>query len=104
LDRELVRRGWSAKDLADAAGCSPGTISAARHGRALTSSTVAKIARALRDAPIVNGIDELLGVDGVGVDGWPAKQQPADEPRGDGRASSRSRRHARTGGRASRSR
>jgi transcriptional regulator with XRE-family HTH domain len=101
LDRELVRRGWSAKDLADAAGCSPGTISSARHGRALTSSTVAKIARALRDAPIVKGIDELLGADGVGMDGWRAKRQPAADPRGDGRAANSSRRRGRTGERAS---
>ena len=76
LEREIARRGWSAKDLADAAGCSPGTISAARRGRAVTGATVAKIARALREAPIVKGIDELLGDDrdvldaGTATGGW----------------------------------
>lgn len=61
LERELVRRGWNATDLASASGCSAATISAARRGRALTSATISKIARALREAPVLPGIDELLG-------------------------------------------
>jgi transcriptional regulator with XRE-family HTH domain len=65
LERELARRGWNATDLAKASGCSPATISGARRGRAVTSSTLSKIAEALRLAPVVPGVDELLGPDGV---------------------------------------
>ena len=62
LELELVRRGWNASDLAAASGCSAATISAARNGRPLTSATISKIARALRDSPVVPGVDDLLGV------------------------------------------
>lgn len=61
LERELARRGWNASDLARAAGCSAATISGALHGRAVTSSTLGKIAEALRTAPVIPGIDEILG-------------------------------------------
>lgn len=60
LDRELARRGWNATDLAIASGCSAATISAARRGRAVTSATLCKIAEALRKAPVVAGVDNLL--------------------------------------------
>lgn len=60
LDRELARRGWNATDLANASGVSVGTISAARRGRAVSNSTLGKIAEALRAAPVVDGIDVLL--------------------------------------------
>lgn len=63
LDRELARRGWNATDLANASGCSPATISAARRGRAVTSSTLSKIADALRQAPVIDGVDDLLEPD-----------------------------------------
>ncbi|MEO8745140.1 MAG: helix-turn-helix transcriptional regulator [Candidatus Dormiibacterota bacterium] len=63
LDRELARRGWNATDLANASGCSPATISAARRGRAVTSSTLSKIADALRQAPVIDGVDHLLEPD-----------------------------------------
>jgi transcriptional regulator with XRE-family HTH domain len=61
LDRELARRGWNATDLATAAGISVATISAARHGRPVSNSTLCKIADALRNAPVVQGVDDLLG-------------------------------------------
>ena len=61
LDRELARRGWSATDLARAAGCSASTISGARRGRTVTSDTLRKIACALELAPVMPGIDYLLG-------------------------------------------
>jgi DNA-binding Xre family transcriptional regulator len=61
LDRELARRGWNASDLAEAAGCSAATISAARRGRPITSGTLSKIAGALQNAPVIPGIDEILG-------------------------------------------
>jgi transcriptional regulator with XRE-family HTH domain len=60
LDRELARRGWNATDLAKASGVSVGTISAARRGRAVSNATLGKIAEALREAPVVDGIDVLL--------------------------------------------
>jgi len=61
LDRELARRGWNATDLAQAAGCSAATISAARRGRPITSGTLSRIAMALQAAPVIAGIDEILG-------------------------------------------
>ena len=60
LERELARRGWNASDLARASGCSASTISAARRGRAITSVTLSRIADALRQAPVLQGIDEIL--------------------------------------------
>jgi transcriptional regulator with XRE-family HTH domain len=60
IDRELARRGWSATDLARAAGCSPSTISGARRGRPVTNETLRKIADALLNAPVVPGVDALL--------------------------------------------
>ena len=60
LDRELARRGWNATDLAKASGISVGTISAARRGRPVSNATVCKIADALRDAPVIVGVDNLL--------------------------------------------
>ncbi len=69
LDRELARRGWNATDLANASGCSPATISAARRGRSVTSATLAKIAAALRGAPVVAGIDSLLDPELISIDG-----------------------------------
>jgi transcriptional regulator with XRE-family HTH domain len=61
LDRELARRGWNATDLAKASGISVGTISAARRGRPVSNATLCKVAEALRTAPIVEGVDLLLG-------------------------------------------
>ena len=60
LDQELVRRGWTANDLALAAGVSAGTLSGARHGRPVAPRTLRKIALALSKAPVVAGIEELL--------------------------------------------
>ena len=65
LERELARRGWNATDLAKASGCSAATISGVRNGKAITSSTARKIAAALREAPVVPGIDELLTPEGL---------------------------------------
>jgi transcriptional regulator with XRE-family HTH domain len=63
LDRELARRGWNATDLARASGCSSATISGARRGRPISSTTLCKIAEALRSAPVIPGIDELIGTE-----------------------------------------
>ncbi len=61
LERELARRGWNATDLAKASGISVATISAARHGRPVANSTLCRIADALRMAPVIPGVDDLLG-------------------------------------------
>ncbi len=61
LNRELARRGWNATELARASGCSAATISAARRGKPISSATLSKIAAALRSAPVIPGIDELIG-------------------------------------------
>jgi transcriptional regulator with XRE-family HTH domain len=61
LERELARRGWNATDLAAASGISVATISAARHGRLLANATICKIADALLKAPVIPGVDDLLG-------------------------------------------
>ncbi len=61
LDRELARRGWNATDLAKASGISVATISGARHGRPVANSTLCKIVLALRAAPVIPGVDDLLG-------------------------------------------
>ena len=63
LNRELARRGWNATDLARASGCSAATISGARRGRPVSSTTLCKIAEALRAAPVIPGIDELIGTE-----------------------------------------
>ena len=60
LDRELARRGWNATNLAAASGCSPATISGARRGRPVSNATLSRIAEALRNAPVIPGIDELI--------------------------------------------
>jgi transcriptional regulator with XRE-family HTH domain len=60
LDRELARRGWNATDLAKASGISVATISAARHGRAVSNATLCKIAEALQKARVIAGVDDLL--------------------------------------------
>jgi transcriptional regulator with XRE-family HTH domain len=73
LERELARRGWNATDLAAASGISVATISAARHGRLLANATICKIADALLKAPVIPGVDDLLG--------------PSDGPSGNGLAS-----------------
>ena len=60
LDRELARRGWNATDLAKASGISVATISAARRGRPVSNASLCKIADALRNAPVIPGVDNLL--------------------------------------------
>lgn len=84
LERELARRGWNATDLATASGISAATISAARHGRPLANATICKIADALRKAPVISGVDALLGpsngalVDGQGGYDGTLSAQPYD--------------------------
>jgi DNA-binding Xre family transcriptional regulator len=60
LERELARRGWNATDLAKASGISVATICAARHGRPVANSTLAKIADALLKTPVIEGVDDLI--------------------------------------------
>jgi transcriptional regulator with XRE-family HTH domain len=61
LEHELVRRGWTGQDLAAATGLSPATVSAARQGRPVHPRTVSRMATALLRAPVVDGVEALLG-------------------------------------------
>jgi transcriptional regulator with XRE-family HTH domain len=75
LDRELARRGWNATDLAKASGICVATISGARRGRPVSNSTLCKIVIALREAPVIPGVDDLLGpVEGLIGDGQQNRQ------------------------------
>ena len=60
LRYEMNRRGWSASDLARAARLSPGTVSAALAGRPVAVVSLTLMAKALTEAPVIAGIDNLL--------------------------------------------
>lgn len=67
LAREVARRGWCLADLAKATGLSGPTITAARAGRPISPVSLRLIVRALLAAPVLAGVDELLGnADGDG--------------------------------------
>jgi DNA-binding Xre family transcriptional regulator len=61
LEYELVRRGWDAADLAEAAGVSQGTLSSARKGKRIAQRTLIRIATALSKKPVVPEVEILLG-------------------------------------------
>ncbi len=63
LRQEMARRGWDAVHLAHEARLSPATVSAALAGRPIAASSLTLIADALRRAPVLDGIDDLLGDD-----------------------------------------
>lgn len=65
LERELARRGWTGQDLALAARLSPATVSAARQGRSVNLRTLSRMATALLKAPVVDGLEALLGETGT---------------------------------------
>jgi transcriptional regulator with XRE-family HTH domain len=60
LRRELVRRGWNANELAQAARLSNATISAACRGRAISPTSVRLIVKALMSQPPLADIDLFL--------------------------------------------
>lgn len=60
LAREVARRGWNFTDLANAAGISSATVTAARAGRPVSPKSLRSIAAALASAPPLDGVDELL--------------------------------------------
>jgi transcriptional regulator with XRE-family HTH domain len=60
LELELARRGLLAGELADAAGVSPATVTAAIQGKAISHRTLQRIALALSRASVIPGVDELL--------------------------------------------
>ena len=61
LAHELARRGWNHVDLARAAGISSATVTAAHAGRAVSVTSVRRIAVALNSTPPIEGVDVLLG-------------------------------------------
>jgi plasmid maintenance system antidote protein VapI len=46
--------------LAERAHVDPGTVARARHGKSLTLKTASRLARALKETPIVPELDELV--------------------------------------------
>jgi len=62
LEYELVRRGWDAADLAQAAGVSQGTLSSARQGRRINQRTLIRLATAMARQPAVPEVEILLEV------------------------------------------
>lgn len=60
LEYELVRRGWDAADLAQAAGVSQGTLSSARQGKRITQRTLIRLVTALSRQPVVPEVDILV--------------------------------------------
>lgn len=61
LDRELVARGLTARALARAAGLSEVTVSKARNGAPIKSSTLRRLAVALSNFPVLPGHQLLDG-------------------------------------------
>jgi transcriptional regulator with XRE-family HTH domain len=60
LRREIALRGWRPTDLARAAKLSAGTMTAIMKGGPVSPRTLRKIAGALRNHPVVPGLDDLL--------------------------------------------
>jgi transcriptional regulator with XRE-family HTH domain len=60
LRLELARRGWTARELSVRSGASGPTLSAVMAGRGVRPGTIKRIALALSQAPVVEGIDSLL--------------------------------------------
>ena len=60
LRQEMARRGWSSSDLARHARLANATVSAALAGRPIAPASLAQIAKALSEAPVIDAIDDLL--------------------------------------------
>jgi lambda repressor-like predicted transcriptional regulator len=56
----MARRGWGATDLARESRLSQATISTALAGRPVAEKSLALIAKALSQAPVLDGIDALI--------------------------------------------
>jgi len=68
LRLEIVRRGWSATDLARESRLSPATISAALAGRPIAAKSLDLIAGAFTRVPARKAIDGLIMGDFPGLD------------------------------------
>ncbi len=60
LQREMAARGWNACDLAEVAGLSAATLTAALQGRPVSLRTVQKIAVAIARTPAIPQAVDLL--------------------------------------------
>jgi hypothetical protein len=60
LRREIALRGWRPTDLARVARLSAGTMTTIMKGGAVSPGTVRKIATALKDTPVIPGLEALL--------------------------------------------
>jgi transcriptional regulator with XRE-family HTH domain len=65
---EMLRRGWSAADLAKQSGVSQATVSAALNGKAIAARSVAMLASALARTPARDMIDVLIARDQAEVE------------------------------------
>ena len=63
---ELAKRGWTASDLARAAGVSGATVSAAVQGRRISARTLRRFAEALHRQPEIPGAAALVLVEAAG--------------------------------------
>lgn len=66
LRQEMVRRGWSATDLAREARLSEATISAALSGRSIAERSLGLIANSFLRVPATSVIDSLIMNDADG--------------------------------------
>jgi transcriptional regulator with XRE-family HTH domain len=66
LRLEMTKRGLPAVDLARLAGLSPATMTAALHGRAVSTTTLLRIAVALTETKVVPGVEDLINLEGIG--------------------------------------
>jgi len=64
---EMVRRGWSASDLARESRLSPATISAALAGRPIAAKSLDLIGDSFTRVPSRKAIDELIMGDSIGL-------------------------------------
>lgn len=67
LRHELLRRGWSAAELARASRLSHATVCSALSGKQISSRSLACIAHALAKAPVIAGVEDLVKSGGHAV-------------------------------------
>lgn len=60
LRHEMLRRGWSAAELARASRVSHATVCGALSGRPISNRSLACLAHALAKAPVIAGVEDLV--------------------------------------------
>ena len=67
LRREMLRRGWSAAELARASRLSHATVCSALSGKLISSRSLACIAHALAKAPVIAAVEDLVKTGGGAI-------------------------------------